>query len=338
MTNYYIYSAFCGFLMASASLVHAQYTNDVSPMMMPPGIRPKPIRMSKPVLDEFVSISEPTTIDLINDHHIFVNPKQPTQKSPVKLFMRKYRLKVKPAEKDGLTGPANNVFTDSLHYIQLENEEGIRGMCIGESPCDFPRNFYLFAHKPGENYFACTCIFGVQFKEISSVDNLKDIFEQREQNDGSDVFTIPLNNMANTIYLMASIDENMENLEIVNVEKINGILTVSVKSKLNGKQFSFVPDSKTTTARLIRQNKDTGKNFPSLTTWMPSQETMRATKKFTDEGFRHWTTKDYETIIIAKFIELKNDSVILETPQGKRVKMKIDTLEQMDKEFIRNKK
>lgn len=324
MPNFKLYLYLFTFVFSFVYSLNAQIPNDavIQPIPTPPGN--KPLKISTPTIDHFVPESKPVSVELLNDHHIFIDPKKSTKKSDVELFKMNYIVKIKPADKDGVLLLAHNEYSITLYFLQQTTEKEIRGVCMDVLPHDFIRKFYLFTKKPGDNYLAWTNMFCIQFKEISKTSNEKEIFEQWIKGN-TDVYSIPIDNLSDTIYLMACIDQDFKNLEVTDIGKVNENLTVTVKSKLvDNAKFTFVIDKNTTQERMKTRNANN--NSSSLTAWTLTPESINASKNFMKRGYRYWATKDYEIHIIGRLVEKKEEEVVIETLHGKKVTLKNDEL------------
>lgn len=247
-----------------------------------------------------------------------------------------------PADYKGIRS-AISQFNKTYFFVQVADDPLTRGIWLDKSTEIWSPSFYLFSHNVNENYLAWTRRFGIQFKEITTGENSKKLLERELKNEEFSVYSIPINNMEWSIYLLASIDEKIDNLEIVDItNENNNTLNVIVKSNLTGTEFSIVPDMQGTIKQLNIHNKKYQTHLkippPSIISWQFSKDSIKAAKKIIEDGFHFWATNDYKTNLIAKLIEIKNDEVIIETLHGKKVTIKINMLIQRDQDYIKERK
>jgi hypothetical protein len=294
-------------------------------------------------IDHMNTVSEPIEKILYHHHYLFLDSKNKNDKTNISFHMREYEIKIGyPADYKGIRS-AIGQFNKTYFFVQVAGDPLTRGIWLDKSTEIWTPSFYLFSHNVNENYLAWTRRFGIQFKEITISENPKKLLETELKKEDLSIYSIPINNMEWSIYLLASIDEKIDNLEIVDItNEKNNTLNVTVRSKLTGTEFSMVPDMQVTMKQLNIHNKKYQTHLkippPSIISWQFSKDSIKAAKKFIEDGFHFWATNDYETNLIAKPIEIKNDCVILETLQGKQVTLKINTLIQRDQDYIKERK
>ncbi|GHT25393.1 hypothetical protein FACS18942_00070 [Planctomycetales bacterium] len=352
--------------------------------LKPPSPTPGNILMSAAVLDTINPIAKSVNIPLKGSQFIYLNAKKPEEKTPVFLTRQDYYVKVKPSKEGTYTGLANDIWYETLYRVSIEGDKSVqsnksvRGVFL-PSPLDFYsgkkrenedycNEFYLFANRYGENYLAWIRGQGIEFVEITQG---KDLIPLLNELLPKAVYAV--NNRYcvgfrfwGASYLWSHIEDEVEedslkrdrsrdkcaqNMEILNISGQNGSLEVTIKSKLTGQKFVFVPDKEHTKGILEGRNAYNKTQLktapPSWVEWKFGDNTLKDKEKFEQNGFRFWmcqteserrvnTASRIET---AKFVELQGNLVILETLLKKRIVLEMNSLRPEDKEYItKNKK
>jgi hypothetical protein len=301
---------------------------------------------SEPMIDTLAPVSEPVKLPIKNDQHIYINKKEPKIKTLVYLTKQEYTVKIKPSREGTVLRHAVHEFNKTLYRIQIKDDDSTRGVWLYKLPNDFQRKFYLFSYRPNENYLAWIENNAIRFKEITNSEDIRKLLETTIQlsNDPS-VYTVPIRYIADGIFHIAHIDGNTNNMELLSIDKKDkNNFEVKAKSKLTGAEFSFVTNIPGSRSKIKSYNDNRGTKpllkdiIPSIVSWELSPDTIKAVRDFEEKGYRHWIEKADDKVIIAKLIETKDDEIIVETFQGKRVTLKINTLIQRDQNYIKEKK
>ncbi|MDR0336632.1 MAG: hypothetical protein LBI18_06035, partial [Planctomycetaceae bacterium] len=159
------------------------------------------------------------------------------------------------------------------------------------------------------------------------------------------VYMIPIKYMTDGIFHIAHIDDDTNNMELLGIDKKNkNDFEVRAKSKLTGVEFYFVTNISKSRERIKTYNDNRRTNpllkdiIPSIVLWELSPDTIKTVRDFEEKGYRHWIEEVTNNTIIAKFIETKNNEVVVETLHGKRITLKINTLIQCDQDYIKERK
>jgi hypothetical protein len=307
---------------------------------------PQTLRIVPPVVKEFISVSKQSAVILNNDTFIFIDPQKSTIKTPITLNKEEYTVTIGPSSDDGVILHAIHTFNKTFYSVQIKDNDSIRGVWLSELPDDFQRKFYLFSYRSNENYLAWITNNAIYFKEITNSEDIRKLLETTIQlsNDPS-VYTIPIRYIADAIFHRAHIDRDTNNMELLGIDKKDkNDFEVKAKSKLTGAEFSFVTNIPKSHSRIKGYNDNRGTMpllkdiIPSIIIWEVSPDTIKSARDIEKQGYRYWIEEVSGNDVIAKFIEVKDNEVIVETLQGKQVTLKINTLIQRDQDYIKERK